>query len=46
MLIRLKALINENHDSIRFYFLGANWKKRIEHIGAKKVLNPTGPMII
>ena len=43
---RLKALINEKYDSLRFYFLGANWKKRIEHIGAKKILDPTGPMII
>ena len=31
---RLTGIINENEDSLRFYFLGKNWKPRIEHIGA------------
>ncbi|MFH1310205.1 MAG: CRISPR-associated endonuclease Cas2 [Candidatus Omnitrophota bacterium] len=22
-------------DSLRFYFLGANWKRRVEHVGSK-----------
>lgn len=34
------------HDSLRFYFLGANWKRRIEHIGAKKSLDQEGPLIV
>jgi len=33
-------------DSLRFYFLGSNWKGRIEHIGAKKALDLEGPLII
>ncbi len=33
-------------DSLRFYFLGSNWKKRVEHIGAKKALDLEGPLII
>ena len=33
-------------DSLRFYFLGSNWKNRIEHIGAKKTLDLEGPLII
>jgi len=47
-LLRNKLLeeINEEYDSLRFYFLGANWKRRVEHIGAKKVMDPEGPMII
>jgi len=47
-LLRNKLLeeINEEYDSLRFYFLGANWKRRIEHIGAKKVMDPEGPLII
>jgi CRISPR-associated protein Cas2 len=43
---KLRTLIDEEYDSLRFYMLGANWKKRIEHIGAKKVLDPEGPMIL
>ncbi|MGC8732418.1 MAG: CRISPR-associated endonuclease Cas2 [Halothiobacillaceae bacterium] len=37
--------IDVNTDSIRFYFLGDNWHNRIEHHGAKRGYNPTGPLI-
>lgn len=43
---QLIDLINEEKDSLRFYFLGKNWKRRVEHIGAKEALDPEGPMII
>jgi CRISPR-associated protein Cas2 len=33
-------------DSLRFYFLGSNWKRRIEHLGAKPSYDPQGPLII
>lgn len=33
-------------DSLRFYFLGANWKKRVEHQGAKETYDPEGPLIL
>lgn len=32
---RLIDEIDPNRDSLRFYFLGKTWRKRIEHIGAK-----------
>jgi CRISPR-associated protein Cas2 len=38
--------IDPETDSLRFYFLGKNWKKRIEHIGAKEAYDPEGPMIV
>ncbi|MGC8545553.1 MAG: CRISPR-associated endonuclease Cas2 [Athalassotoga sp.] len=38
--------MNPDYDSLRFYFLGANWQNRVEHIGAKKVYNPEGPLMI
>jgi CRISPR-associated protein Cas2 len=43
---RLCLLIDDELDSLRFYFLGANWKKRVEHIGVKKPLDPEGPLIV
>ncbi len=43
---RLTDEINPETDSLRFYFLGSNWKKRIEHIGAKKSIDMEGPLII
>ena len=36
---RLIKEIDEKLDSLRFYFLGSNWKRRVEHIGTKPVLN-------
>jgi CRISPR-associated protein Cas2 len=38
--------INPEKDSLRFYRLGANWKPRVEHVGAKTVPDPEGPLII
>lgn len=29
--------IDKEKDSLRFYFLGANWQNRVEHVGAKGV---------
>ena len=43
---KLISRIDEEKDSLRFYFLGANWKGRIEHIGAKEVLDLEGPLIV
>ena len=34
------------HDSLRFYFLGKNWKRRVEHIGAKPTYDPEGPLVL
>lgn len=43
---RLIKEIDKTKDSLRFYFLGANWKHRVEHIGAKKTIDQEGPLII
>ena len=42
----LVSIINEETDSLRFYFLGANWKRRVEHVGAKPGYDPEGPLIV
>ena len=38
--------IDEEKDSLRFYFLGSNWKKRIEHIGAKESYDIEGTLVV
>jgi len=43
---RLIDEIDEETDSLRFYFLGANWKHRVEHIGAKKTIDQEGPLVV
>lgn len=41
----LEAEIEPNEDSLRYYFLGKNWKNRVEHVGAKPAYDPQGPLI-
>ena len=38
--------INIEKDSLRFYYLGANWKRRVEHFGVKESVDLEGPLII
>jgi len=42
---RLIEIMDEDKDSLRFYFLGANWRKRVEHIGAKPAIDPERPLL-
>ena len=43
---KLLALIDEEKDSLRIYYLGNNWEKRVEHFGTKETYNPEGILII
>jgi CRISPR-associated protein Cas2 len=38
--------IDPGKDSLRFYFLGANWKRSVEHVGAKETFDQVGPLLI
>ncbi|HII79828.1 MAG TPA: CRISPR-associated endonuclease Cas2 [Methanosarcina sp.] len=38
-------IMDEDKDSLRFYYLGKNWKNRIEHFGAKKGYDPEGLLV-
>ena len=37
--------MDPERDSLRFYFLGSNWKHRVEHVGAKPSLDQEGPLV-
>ena len=43
---RLIEEIDSNRDSLRFYYLGSNWKRRVEHVGAKESIDQEGPLIV
>ncbi len=43
---QLIKIIDPEVDSLRFYFLGANWRKRVEHVGAKPAIDPEEPLIV
>ncbi|MBM4164576.1 MAG: CRISPR-associated endonuclease Cas2 [Lentisphaerae bacterium] len=43
---RLVDLFEPETDSLRFYFLGNNYKHRIEHQGAKPSIDVEDPLIL
>lgn len=42
----LTSIIDLEQDSLRFYYLGNEWRNRVEHIGAKKSIDIEGPLIL
>lgn len=43
---RLLSEIDGEKDSIRFYLLGANWRRKVEHLGVDSSYDPEGPLVI
>jgi CRISPR-associated protein Cas2 len=43
--IRLMGEYEPAEDSLRFYFLGGNWRSRVEHHGTKPSIDLEGPLI-
>ncbi|VDA98953.1 CRISPR-associated protein Cas2 [Olavius algarvensis spirochete endosymbiont] len=43
---KLESVIDFEKDSLRYYYLGSNWKRKIEHVGAKPSYNPEGTLIV
>ncbi|HQL86826.1 MAG: CRISPR-associated endonuclease Cas2 [Lentisphaerae bacterium] len=48
--VKLRAKLTDIYepetDSLRFYFLGDNYQKRIEHLGAKPAIDVEEPIVI
>lgn len=42
----LESIIDPSKDSLRYYFLGSNWQRRVEHVGTKPALDLNGPLIL
>jgi CRISPR-associated protein Cas2 len=43
---RLEGIIAPDWDSLRYYYLGAKWRRRVEHVGAKAVADLGGTLIV
>lgn len=43
---RLKSAIDPKTDSLRYYFLDAEWRQRVEHVGAKPARDFDEPLIV
>ena len=42
----LVGLIDPDEDSLRFYRLGRQWRRRVEHVGVKPAVDHEGTLII
>ena len=42
----LEKIIDINTDSLRYYYLGVNYKHRVEHLGVKPSYDADGPIVI
>ncbi len=42
----LETIIDPQVDSLRYYYMGANWKPKVEHFGAKPSIDMQGPLIV
>ena len=42
----LQKICDPKTDSLRYYFLGSNYKRRIEHYGAKPAIDIEDPLVL
>jgi CRISPR-associated protein Cas2 len=43
---KLEQIIDKDKDSLRFYYLGNNYKNKVVHIGTKESFDVAGTLII
>lgn len=43
---QLQKIVDPATDSLRYYYLGAKWKEKVEHFGAKQGYDPEGMLFI
>lgn len=43
---RLETIIDPSSDSLRYYYLGADWARRVERVGAKPSTDLNGTLIV
>ncbi|MGH6762519.1 MAG: CRISPR-associated endonuclease Cas2 [Phyllobacterium sp.] len=43
---RLESIIKPEFDSLRYYYLGSSWQRKVEHVGAKPAADLGGTLIV
>ena len=43
---QLLSIMDLEKDSLRFYYLGKQYEKKVEHFGAKNTYRPEDPLIL
>ena len=43
---KLESIMDKENDSIRFYFIGKNWQRKVEMVGRQTSFDPEGTLIV
>ena len=43
---KLESIMDKENDSIRFYFLGKNWQRKVEMVGRQTSFDLEGTLIV
>ena len=43
---KISAIIENSHDSVRFYVLGSNWQRKVDVLGINNGIDVTGELNI
>lgn len=43
---KLEKIIEIKTDSLRYYYLGDEWRTRVRHVGAKASIDLEGPLLV
>lgn len=43
---KLVSIMDPKRDSLRFYYLGNKYEKKVEHFGSKKTYNPEDTLMV
>ncbi len=43
---KLLAIMDKEQDSLRFYYMGSNYEKKVEHFGVKPGYEPEGILMV
>ena len=43
---KLRSIMDEERDSLRFYYLGDRYQTKIDHFGAKATYEPEGVLMV
>ena len=43
---QISDIIDEDTDSVRYYVLGDNYSRRVEHVGAKKTIDMSDVLLV
>lgn len=44
--VKLRSIMDEARDSLRFYYLGKRYENKVEHFGARQTYLPEEPLVL